>query len=287
MGGLRANVLVFVRADFAALSSQFDSIELSSFSGDALASVQTQGAALRGASSTLQAAASSLRSCLRSNTCKTIIAGVIGSITVNEILNPLNWLVLGGPDAVKPTQTLQPPSSPTGNTTSTDTPLPWLLNTRSGTSLGAFKSFIQSLPDKGSGRQIVYETLSTQWYVTSMTLEEAMIVHQFPIVDQMVPNTPLDYEVNEAKGAAARPLRPRDGPTVVAAPREVPWHLKWLSARRTRDVVARNLDNDKYIYEENAGQGSYVYLFDAKVDWDHIVNPDPQHLIHLGNTLLT
>lgn len=105
-----------------------------------------------------------------------------------------------------------------------------------------------------------------------MTLEEALIVHAFPIVDQMVPNEPLHVEANEAKIAADHPLRPRSGPTVVAAGRYAAWHLKWLCQPHHFPIQGRNLDFEQYLYEESAGKDSYVYVFDAKIDWEHVVS---------------
>ncbi|KAL8974023.1 MAG: hypothetical protein Q9197_001743 [Variospora fuerteventurae] len=258
----------------SALSSQFDAIELSSFSGEALTAVQTQGAALRGASSALGSALKQLQTCISSKSCKNIIGTIILSITANEILNPVNWFLLEAPLAVKPSQTSRIPSAPSATSTSTSTssPLPWVLNTRPGTSLVAFKAFIQKLPDGGSGRQIVYESLTTQFYVTSMTFEEALIVHAFPIVDQMVENTPMSGQAYKARNTANRPRKRDDPPRVVRAGPGTPTHLRWFSWRPDLPILGADLSDElqNYKYEASAGQGSYVYCFDTKIDWDHL-----------------
>ncbi|KAL9019778.1 MAG: hypothetical protein Q9185_002922 [Variospora sp. 1 TL-2023] len=269
-----ADSLSGAASDFAALSSQFDAIELSSFSGEALTAVQTQGAALRGASSALGSALKQLQTCISSKSCKNIIGTVILSITANEILNPVNWFLLEAPLAVIPSQTSRIPSAPSATSTSTSTssPLPWVLNTRSGTSLVAFKAFIQKLPDGGSGRQIVYESLTTQFYVTSMTFEEALIVHAFPIVDQMVENTPMSGQAYKARNTANRPRKRDDPPRVVRAGPGTPTHLRWFSWRPDLPILGADLSGElqNYKYEASAGQGSYVYCFDTKIDWDHL-----------------
>ncbi|KAL9059935.1 MAG: hypothetical protein Q9206_001254 [Seirophora lacunosa] len=278
-----ANTLSGAASDFAALSSQFDAIELSSFSGDAFTAVQTQGVALRGASSALGSALKQLQTCISSNSCKTIIGTVIVSITANEILNPANWFLLRDPYAIKPSQTSKVPSAPGATSTSTSSPLPWVLNTRSGTSLVAFKAFIQKLPDQGGGRQIVYESLTTQFYVTSMTFEEAMIVHAFPIVDQMVENTPVPFETNAVGKTAGRPHKRANGPRIVSAGLGAPTHLRWLSRRRDLAIQGEDLTSDlhRYKYEEAAGLGSFVYNFDAKVDWNHIEIDNVRHELYV------
>ena len=178
---------------------------------------------------------------------------MLAATAADEVLNPVNWFY--GPGTNNPTQPQTTPPPSAVNNTNSDVPGPWLLNTKSGTSLAAFKAFILGLPDKGSGRQIVYDSLSTQWYETSMTLEEAKIVKGFPIVDQMVPNTPLglvqDAQIETAKSNDA-------------------WHLQWLAVpRRLRIQGLRPFP--VYHYEKSAGLGSWVYIFETKVDWTHTV----------------
>lgn len=60
-----------------------------------------------------------------------------------------------------------------------------------GTSLEEFEDFVRKLPDKGTGRRIIYPSLGYQNYVGKMTLEEAKLVSKYPIGDQIGPNDPM------------------------------------------------------------------------------------------------
>ncbi|KAL9600416.1 MAG: hypothetical protein Q9219_003169 [cf. Caloplaca sp. 3 TL-2023] len=276
-----ADSLSSAASDVGALASQMDAIELSSFSGDAVSAVQTEITALRGASSLLGKGVTQLRNCLASNSCRTVIGGVLATTVATEVANPIYWFY---GSSNNPAQTGKPPPPSLGNSTDSDEPLPWLLNTRKGTSLEAFKSFILTLPDKGGGRQMVYETLPQQWYATRMTLIEAKIVHQFPIVDQMVPNTPIiDWELCNTGLPKVHPLRPRDGPSIVTASNRSPWYLRWLSTPQDKPI--RSGTESEYIYEQSAGQGSFVYVLDTAVDWDHEELKNIPHELYVASFL--
>lgn len=69
-----------------------------------------------------------------------------------------------------------------------------------------------------------------------------------------------------------RRLKPRDGPAVLMAGNLSPDHLKWLSLARDRRTQGLDYNHAKYFYGASAGQGSFIYVFDAKVDWDHVVS---------------
>ena len=76
---------------------------------------------------------------------------------------------------------------------STAEPKSWLLNTVPGTSREAFEDFVSKLPDRGSGKRIVFPHMKYQYYVAKMTLEEAKAVSKLPIVDQLGSNEPMRF----------------------------------------------------------------------------------------------
>ncbi|KAL8690927.1 MAG: hypothetical protein Q9218_003740 [Villophora microphyllina] len=64
-----------------------------------------------------------------------------------------------------------PARTPTSFNTSSDR----ILSTVPGTSDNAFKTFIQTLPDEGAGRQTTYEGSDFQNYVGRKTPEAAIV----------------------------------------------------------------------------------------------------------------
>lgn len=77
---------------------------------------------------------------------------------------------------------------------STAEPKSWLLNTVPGTSREAFEDFVSKLPDRGSGRRIVYPHMNHQYYVAKLTLEEANAVSKLTIVDQLGSNERIRFD---------------------------------------------------------------------------------------------
>lgn len=163
----------------------------------------------------------------------------------------------------------------------------WLLNTRSGTPVATFKSFILSLPDGGAGRQIVYESLSTQWYVTKMTYLEALIVIRFPIVDQMVPNMPMQGIAQLIESPVDHTLVRRAGGATIMTSVTAPPALKWISFPRNQALAGEDLSQDEYYWDESEGDGTWVYIIDCKIDWDHNVSGSIFGVRVLGTVLLT
>ncbi|KAL8942644.1 MAG: hypothetical protein Q9216_001557 [Gyalolechia sp. 2 TL-2023] len=268
-----ADALSSAVSDFSALSAQADAFELTSFTEIQVAEVQAEQAALRSASENLAQLLPKIRGCISNpGPCQTVVTAGLPLLAASNVIGSLVYITSFNGFGTKPTQTSNP-ASPAAAATSTATPLSWLLNTRSGTSIAAFKAFIQTLPDRGIGKQIVFEKLSCQWYVGRMTLEEALAVHQFPIVDQMVPNDPVQATPHfRPADTAGQPLIPRDDLISIVEYHESPAELGWLSWPRTKSIreFGPNDAQSSYRLEVSEGQGTYVYLIDGKVRWDHV-----------------
>lgn len=71
----------------------------------------------------------------------------------------------------------------------------WIIMTVPWTSKEAFEDFVSKLPDHGSGRRMIYPSFGAQNYVTRMTLEEAKAASKDAIVDQLVPDELIRYDV--------------------------------------------------------------------------------------------
>ena len=178
---------------------------------------------------------------------------------------------------------------------STATPTAWLLNTVRGTSREAFENFVGKLPDRGSGKRIIFPRLGYQNYVGKMTLEEAKEVSKNPIVDQIGANLPMiDPDVEQRRNGVktAQPStrdqhdrralldghqhdrRVPPGIEIVYDPVS-PLHLKMISLRKDKKVIDLNEFNSdpdsQYTYDKSAGAGSYVYVLDCGFEFSHPV----------------
>ena len=161
------------------------------------------------------------------------------------------------------------------SSTSTATPTAWLLNTVRGTSREAFEDFVNKLPDRGSGRRIIFPALKYQNYVAKMTLEEAKAVSKYLIVDQISANDPMvdpdrgtELEREEAKSQRNR----REVVYSVHSPQ----HLKMISLPKNQRVADVNeFDSNpasQYTYDVSGGAGSYIYVLDCGFDFGHVVS---------------
>ncbi|KAL8635658.1 MAG: hypothetical protein Q9228_006873, partial [Teloschistes exilis] len=206
---------------YSALSTQFDAIELNSFSGDGLAWVRKEQSAL-------QTAANSV-----SGTCW--IHRYMSAVQISTSLQQL----IAYDGLTKASQTSKTPSSPTATSTSKATPSEWLLNTTAGTSVDAYQNFILTLPDRGSGRQIVYEEVDLLFYVARMTRREANIVNRLPIIDQLIPNERLQ--------------------TIKEDPSE--WYMKILSLPKVKDIRSLGDNNHTYDYMLEGISGELAGLY--------------------------
>ncbi len=116
-----------------------------------------------------------------------------------------------------------------------------------------------------------------QAYAGRWTLEEALIIHQDPIVNHQVPNTPQqglwNFIRDNSSVASENELRRRASPYKIIARERSERYLKILSLPKNKDIVSLQ-DSDPafdYALDESAGAGSYVYVFDSGFDWNHRV----------------
>ncbi|KAL8962059.1 MAG: hypothetical protein Q9183_005210 [Haloplaca sp. 2 TL-2023] len=277
------DALTTAGSDLGALSGQLDAIELTSFSGGQLTEIQGAQGALRSAREGLLKLIPGVRTTLSrpGPYAKTAFAGVLASLVANEVA--MQALIYHEGSPTKASQAAKPPTaSPTASPSSE--PTSWIFNTRVGTSRETFDKFIKSLPDKGSGRPIIYPSMDYQWYVTRMTREEAMVVHQASIVDQLVSNRPSQPQLHFLPGNATAndylaprvndPLRISSIPSAEPNLKQLSWHL---------DQPVPNFgSNDpqwNYLFENSLGKGKYIYVFDSKINWNHLEfshQPDKQ-----------
>ncbi|KAI4198895.1 MAG: hypothetical protein LQ350_004960 [Teloschistes chrysophthalmus] len=236
-------------SDFSALSTQFNAIELDSFSGGGLTWVRNEQSALQTAAKTVSGWLSQLRTCATNLNCGPKLTAAISILSAAQIYTSLQDLIMYN-GLIKASQTSKTPSSPTATPSSTKTPSEWLLNTIPGTSVDAFQKFIKTLPDGGAGEQIVYDAINTQGYVAKMTLEEAKVVNRLPIVDKVVSNEPMKSN---------KLLVPTNETT------------KQLQRRFTAPRIAVEDPSPRwdYSYEATNGEGAFVYVFDFGFDLTH------------------
>ncbi|KAL8735840.1 MAG: hypothetical protein Q9181_002669 [Wetmoreana brouardii] len=276
-------------SDFSALSSQFEAIELSSFSGGELAAIQTERTGLQTASKIVADILSRLKGCVATpGPCRNSVAGFVGSLGAVNVIGVLSWIQNHGtPTAAS--QTPKSPASPASPTKTSD-PLSWVLNTVPGTSVKAFKDFIRTLPDGGSGEQWIFDNSDFQNYVTKLTLEEAGVVNRDPIVDMIVANVPLTTFNNLVTNSTTQGRLERrwQEPTVIQSHPSEPAQMI-LSMPKYEDIyslVYSDSFND-YTFEATAGDGSFVYVLDAGFKFDHpeFQGTAPESIVGSGNSI--
>ena len=271
--------------DLGALSSQLDAIELTSFSGGQLTEIQGAQTALRSARDGLVKLIPGIRSTLSrpGPYVKTAFAGVLASLVANDVV--MQALIYYGGSPTKASQAAKPPTPASPSASPSSEPGSWMFNTRVGTSKKTFDKFIKSLPDKGSGRQIIYPSMDYQWYVTRMTREEALVVHRAPIVDQLVPNRQTRMEPAFRRGNATtdKYLAPRDpGDLTLTSWFGADPSLKQISWYVDRPLPPINWNNPlwTYLHDQSKGEGTFIYVFDGKINWNHRVSHPCSQFLH-------
>lgn len=172
------------------------------------------------------------------------------------------------------TATTAQASTTSSTSSSTATPSEWLLNTVPGTSLDDFEAFVQKLPDRGAGRGIAYPELNYQNYIGKMTLDQARIVNNNPIVDQISANEPLNDDLPPINH-----LRKRYPNVQISRQPGAEHYLKVLSYPRDRiwADLQNNFDDplNDYAFEISQGSGSSIYILDTGIDLNHPVSIGP------------
>lgn len=263
-------------ADLSALSAQADAIELSSFSGSQASIVEEGVASLRDASKSVAELLPKFQGAVSTRQWEPLLT-TIGLTVVPNIGVAIYFFTRpGDPLAPKATQTLGSAPSPAAPT-STSKPTEWFLNTVPGTSVKDFKSWILQLPDKGAGIQYIYDGANYQGYTGKWTLEEALVIHQDPHVDQQLPNQPVKrhahFMAQQNTLAVMHSSIKRANPNVITSDPHSELYLKFLSYPKYRDL--KDLDSSDHLYdytfERSLGDGTYIYMFDSGVDYSHPV----------------
>ncbi|KAL8935604.1 MAG: hypothetical protein Q9216_005340 [Gyalolechia sp. 2 TL-2023] len=224
-------------------------------------------------------------------------------------------LLAKGPSAVIGfhTQTKATSASPApAEVTETKGADEFFLTTVPGTTVEAFQKFIEGLPDKGIGRKGYLEWPSRyQTYVTRMTLEEAKVVNQIPIVNVIGPNKKhrprreKDWRSgrkdrmfsNERTNKTKTKVKQRQVEYSLETRLESDLHLRMLSAKPDVRVDSlANSENDPqydYAFDKSMGQGVAVYVQDEAFDFSHQefdrgpgLRPETHIASLLGNVLL-
>jgi hypothetical protein len=157
--------------------------------------------------------------------------------------------------------------------TGTDPKLPeeWYLEVIEGTTLKTFQEWIKTLPDRGSGAQLVYDNIPlSHGYVTIMKKEEAAVVALDPLCFVIVSNRPVGPDVlggtNNTTpgepGVVPKDLERRAITYNVQRRINSPNHLKLISQQpfSLERPVPPLLD---YLYDPSLGAGSTVIVIDT------------------------
>ncbi|KAL8768769.1 MAG: hypothetical protein Q9209_005057 [Squamulea sp. 1 TL-2023] len=269
-----AESLADAASGFTELSTAFGDVELSSVPGGRVFEVQQTKLAFLSIVKKFGNALSPLRGCIsHPGACQNVYRGTAGIIGAVSIGAPLVAII-----NYEDTGMLQPtPMIPANSTTtSKSVPTAWILNTVPGTPVKDFQAFIQTLPDRGSGKRIIFEGSDYQNYVTKMTRAQALIVSKAPIVDMMTRNDPVriarHFISNETLRLLSHKLKSRVNEPVVIREGHQQRYQQMISTRKT-DPVALIYPNVNlgylYHYERSAGRGSFVYVFDGGFDFLH------------------
>lgn len=221
---------------------------------------------------------------------QTLIKGIKGVVGLLGVLLAYEAFNFG--DSGSPTTTTTTTSTSSTSTTSSEIDLPtqWLIGTKSGTSLLAYKALILSLPDGGTGDQITFPNLDFQGYVTEMNQTVASLVNLLPIVSFVWVNDLLDApdtfapSEDEAEILEKQNVTPFDErelkfkrdlpiPTSLIVQEGSPDHLKIISQS---PIDAHNFPDSPnflkdYIYDPSTRDMSTLYILDRGFRLDHLV----------------
>ncbi|KAL8676965.1 MAG: hypothetical protein Q9186_006574 [Xanthomendoza sp. 1 TL-2023] len=268
-------------SDASAISAQANAIPLETFATNEASIWGAERTALENAAKKLSGLAPRLRAAFNKPAFKTAVLVVSSLLVGQDIIVPLYFLTGPKDPFTTPTPIGVSPPTPAGpGSESTSGASEWYISTIPGTSVKQFQDWIKGLPDKGVGRQYVYEHSNRQAYVGMWTEEESIIIHEDPIVDQQVPNTPLKMSHSRhIHDVSATPinssLERRDDPRTILW-REFPQRYQnILSLPKDHDIrsLPDSLQDDDeelaYTFDTTQGAGTYVYIFDAGFNWDH------------------
>ena len=176
-------------------------------------------------------------------------------------------------------------SSSASSSSDTAEPTKWILNTVPDTSLEAFDKFIQTLPDRGQGSRIVFPHLRDQAYIGLMTRAQAVEINKNPIVDQLSEATAV-YSFDDAGSDLYAQynndsiINPGHHKVSSRAPNyeflvdEFPArHLQLISYPKNMKFLGQPyVAAAKYAREKSDGEGTFVYVVDTGIDFEHEVS---------------
>jgi hypothetical protein len=198
-------------------------------------------------------------------------------------------------------------SSSSTSSSAKETPTEWLLSTKHGTTLAEYKSLIQSLPDAGTGSQIVYPNLKFQgyvshgsfllglfanfllcWKVTMMNVTMAKITSQNPIVDFVGQNTRMTEQPDPEEYPSSNDINSNESVDITANLRRNQNHGRDLPAPDTLVVQQPSFEHQKvisqspadvisggplknYLYDPSERDSVTLYIFDRGFYLDHVV----------------
>ncbi|KAL8929645.1 MAG: hypothetical protein Q9172_000324 [Xanthocarpia lactea] len=259
-------------ADLSALSTQLDGIEMQSLTSGQAATLQTELTNLRTASEIVSGLSTRLKGAINTAGFRAAALVVASLATEQYVLQSLFFFTR--PDNPLAPGAITPPMvSPPDYTK----PREWYINTVPGTSVKDFQAWIKTLPDKGQGRQHIYGGANFQSYVGKWTEEESIIINEDPIVSHQIPNVRLQVSWNfiqeDIPAVLEDHLRRRASNAEILQNRGI-HHLNILSLPRNKDISSLKIPNEDllyhYMYEASAGSGTFVYVFDGGVNWNHL-----------------
>ncbi|KAL8910761.1 MAG: hypothetical protein Q9171_003973 [Xanthocarpia ochracea] len=267
-----SNALDTAGSDLSALSTQLDAIEMQSLTSGQAATLQTELTNLRTASEIVSGLSTRLKGAINTAGFRAAALVVATLATEQYVLQSLFFFTR--PDNPLAPGAITPPMfSPPDYTR----PQEWYINTVPGTSVKDFQAWIKTLPDKGQGRQHIYGGANFQSYVGKWTEEESIIIHENPIVSHQIPNVRLQVSWNflqeDIPAVLEDNLRRRAGNAEILQNRGI-HHLNILSLPKKKDISSLKIPNEDllyhYMYEASAGLGTFVYVFEGGVNWNHL-----------------
>ncbi|KAL8879760.1 MAG: hypothetical protein Q9198_002693, partial [Flavoplaca austrocitrina] len=250
--------------------------ELLAVPGAQVFEAQQTPSALQALAKQLGNALPPLRNCISNpGACRNVYRGTAGIIGGASIGVPLAAIInYDSTGKVRPTPVVPPNST----TTTTFLPTEWILNTIPGTSVKDFRAFIQTLPDRGSGKQMIFDGSDYQNYVTRMTKAEALLVNKAAIVDMMSSNAPVKLRRpklrrhNRTTELQSHQLVSRITNPEIVRTEQRQRYQQMISTSKTQSIAAMHSDvryGYLYHYERSSGLGSHIYVFDDGFGFQH------------------
>lgn len=140
---------------------------------------------------------------------------------------------------------------------------PYYFHTHVGTDVNEFRTLIKTLPDAGTGKQLVYDGGPWQGYTTNLTKLEASNVATEPIVLAITPFQWVELDPPDDEPVLSK----RDQRTSSQD------YLKILSTEPWRQLRNSRMPNPPpladYQFDPSLGKGSVIYVLDSGFQMNH------------------